>query len=293
MGPGTIGLAATQVNCSSTRCWPPARARRGVVAELRVPADVSADRPVRRVDRHGGAARRVAARRRQEDSAAVRDTIADGLSLMMMLNVPATVGLIVLARADRAGHLRARRVHAVRHARDGRGAAVLRASAWSAIRSSASRRRRSTRSAAIARRSSSAWSTVLVNAVLNIVLVRAMGYPRPGARHVDRRAVQCHRAVRAAAPPARRLNERRVWSARSSRIVARLGRDGTGRRRGRPQRSTRGCPAATLAAADRALGGRRSASRWSRWRGGVAAADPGVQRGRGDWSLRRFRRRAR
>jgi putative peptidoglycan lipid II flippase len=31
------------------------------------------------------------------DHAGVRDTVVEGMSLMMMLNVPATVGLIVLA----------------------------------------------------------------------------------------------------------------------------------------------------------------------------------------------------
>ena len=82
------------------------------MAELRVPADVSADRAVRRLDRHGDAAGRLAAAARSEDLAAVRDTVADGLSLMLMLNVPATVGLMVLADADRARDLRARPVHA-------------------------------------------------------------------------------------------------------------------------------------------------------------------------------------
>ncbi len=75
---------------------------------------------------HGGAAGRVAARRRAATMAGARHTIADGLSLMLMLNVPATVGLVVLARADRAGDLRARQVHGRRH-RGHRGrAAVLR-----------------------------------------------------------------------------------------------------------------------------------------------------------------------
>ena len=52
MGPGTVGLAATQVNVFVNTVLATGDGdRRGVVAELRVPADVSADRAVRRVDR--------------------------------------------------------------------------------------------------------------------------------------------------------------------------------------------------------------------------------------------------
>ena len=62
MGPGTIGLAATQVNVFVNTLLATRRGhRRRVVAELRVPHHVSADRPLRRLDRHRGAADGVAA----------------------------------------------------------------------------------------------------------------------------------------------------------------------------------------------------------------------------------------
>ena len=58
MGPGTLGLAAVQINVFVNTYLATGQAHgRGVVAELRVPADVSADRAVRRLDRDGGAAR--------------------------------------------------------------------------------------------------------------------------------------------------------------------------------------------------------------------------------------------
>ena len=66
MGPGTIGLAATQVNLFVNTVLATGEGTGArVVAELRIPADVPADRPVRRLDRHGDAAGGVAARRRR------------------------------------------------------------------------------------------------------------------------------------------------------------------------------------------------------------------------------------
>ena len=70
---------------------------RRVVADVRVPPDVPADRPVRRVDRDRGAAGGLApcgGRRHARDSAT---RCRAGSAMMLMLNVPATVGLIVLA----------------------------------------------------------------------------------------------------------------------------------------------------------------------------------------------------
>ena len=62
MGPGTLGMAATQVNVFvNTRARDGRGHWRGVVAELRVPADVPADRPLRRVGGHGHAAGRLTA----------------------------------------------------------------------------------------------------------------------------------------------------------------------------------------------------------------------------------------
>jgi putative peptidoglycan lipid II flippase len=96
MGPGTIGLAATQVNL--------------LVNQLLATREVGAPSwlnyafrimylPIGLFGVSIGTAllpalSRHAARR---DTAAARDTVSEGLSLMMMLNVPATIGLAVLA----------------------------------------------------------------------------------------------------------------------------------------------------------------------------------------------------
>ena len=97
MGPGTIGLAATQVNVLVNMWLATSQEIEAVnwlnyafrlmylpiglfgvsIATAALPA----------VSRHHQA----------EDFAAVRNTVSDGLSLMVMLNVPATIGLIVLS----------------------------------------------------------------------------------------------------------------------------------------------------------------------------------------------------
>jgi putative peptidoglycan lipid II flippase len=97
MGPGTIGLAATQVNVLVNTALATSQQIEAVswlnyafrlmylpiglfgvsIATAALPA----------VSRH----------HQQEDLAAVRNTVSDGLSLMVMLNVPATIGLMVLA----------------------------------------------------------------------------------------------------------------------------------------------------------------------------------------------------
>ena len=58
MGPGTLGLAAVQINVL-VNTYLATSQRKGAVSwlQLRVPADVPADRPLRRVDRDGGASR--------------------------------------------------------------------------------------------------------------------------------------------------------------------------------------------------------------------------------------------
>src|SRR5499426_3640969 len=68
MGPGTIGLAATQMN-------------------VFVNTVLATQEGTGAVSRHAA----------QHNDAAVRSTLADGLSLMLVLNVPATVGLIALS----------------------------------------------------------------------------------------------------------------------------------------------------------------------------------------------------
>ena len=96
MGPGTIGLAATQVNLAVNQLL--ATSEVGAASWLNYAFRImylpiglfgvsigTAVLPT--VSRHSA----------ERNAPGVRDTIADGLSLMMMLNVPATVGLIVLA----------------------------------------------------------------------------------------------------------------------------------------------------------------------------------------------------
>jgi putative peptidoglycan lipid II flippase len=97
MGPGTIGLAATQMNVFVNTVLA-TREGTGAVSWLNyafrlmyLPTGLFgvsiATATVPAVSRHAA----------QHDEAAVRSTLADGLSLMLVLNVPATVGLIALA----------------------------------------------------------------------------------------------------------------------------------------------------------------------------------------------------
>jgi putative peptidoglycan lipid II flippase len=111
----------------------------------------------------------------QHDKAAVRNTIADGMSLMLMLNVPATFGLLVLATpivrlifergaftaADTAATAAALQLYALGLL----GYSVVRI-ASPAFYALGEARTPVTVSVA----------TVLFNAVLNILLVRALGY---------------------------------------------------------------------------------------------------------------------
>ncbi|HEY7184949.1 MAG TPA: murein biosynthesis integral membrane protein MurJ [Vicinamibacterales bacterium] len=96
MGPGTIGLAATQVNLLVNTAL--ATRQEGAVTWLQLAFRLMyfpiglfgvsiATATLPAVSRHTA----------QNEPSAVRDTIADGLSLMLMLNVPATIGLAVLA----------------------------------------------------------------------------------------------------------------------------------------------------------------------------------------------------
>ena len=97
MGPGTIGLAATQVNVFVNTVLATGEGT-GAVSWLNyafrlmyLPIGLFgvsiATATLPTVSRHAA----------QGDEPAARRTIADGLSLMLMLNVPATVGLVVLA----------------------------------------------------------------------------------------------------------------------------------------------------------------------------------------------------
>ena len=97
MGPGTIGLAATQVNVFVNTVLATGEGT-GAVSWLNyafrlmyLPIGLFgisiATATLPAVSRHAAL----------EERGGVRRTVADGLSLMMMLNVPATVGLLVLA----------------------------------------------------------------------------------------------------------------------------------------------------------------------------------------------------
>ena len=97
MGPGTVGLAATQVNVFVNTVLATGEGT-GAVSWLNyafrlmyLPIGLFgvsiATATLPAVSRHAA----------QGDEAAARRTIADGLTLMLMLNVPATVGLMVLA----------------------------------------------------------------------------------------------------------------------------------------------------------------------------------------------------
>jgi len=97
MGPGTLGLAATQVNVFVNTVLATGEGT-GAVSWLNyafrlmyLPIGLFgisiATATLPAVSRHAA----------QDDEGRVRSTVADGLSLMLMLNVPATVGLLVLA----------------------------------------------------------------------------------------------------------------------------------------------------------------------------------------------------
>jgi putative peptidoglycan lipid II flippase len=97
MGPGTIGLAATQVNIFVNTMLA-ASLGTGAVSWLGYAFRIMylpiglfgvsiATAVLPTVSRHAVA----------RDDDAVRETVSDGLSLMLMLNVPATVGLMALA----------------------------------------------------------------------------------------------------------------------------------------------------------------------------------------------------
>src|SRR5688572_22033008 len=97
MGPGTIGLAATQINVFVNTVLATGQGT-GAVSWLNyafrlmyLPIGLFgvsiATATLPAVSRHAA----------RHDTAAVRTTIADGMSLMLMLNIPATVGLVALA----------------------------------------------------------------------------------------------------------------------------------------------------------------------------------------------------
>ena len=175
MGPGTIGLAATQINLFVNMVLATGQGT-GAVSWLNyafrlmyLPIGLfgvsiaAATLPA--VSRHAAG----------HDESAARRTVADGLSLMLMLNVPATVGLMVLATpivrlifersaftpADTAATAAALQFYAIGLV----GYSIVR------IASPVFYALGQSRTPVMV-----SMATVLVNALLNVALVRVMGY---------------------------------------------------------------------------------------------------------------------
>ena len=175
MGPGTLGLAATQLNVA-VNMFLATREGTGAVSWLEYAFRIMylpiglfgvsiATAVLPAVSRHVV----------EQNVAASRRTIADGLSLMMMLNFPATVGLMVLAGPI----VRVIFEHGEFTAMDTAAtAAALRYYAVGLVAYSVVRIASPTFYALGKNRVPVIVSmfTVVVNATLNIVLVRAIGY---------------------------------------------------------------------------------------------------------------------
>ena len=203
MGPGTIGLAATQVNIFVNTLLATSQGT-GAVSWLTyafrlmyLPIGLFgvsiATAVLPAVSRHAAVG----------DTAGIRDTVSRGLGMMLMLNVPATVGLCRPRHADRAAAVRARPVPAGGHGGDCRGGALLRVGlvGYSAARIASPTFYAIGDSRVPAMVSGGA---IAVNVIASVALVRAIGFRRPGAWHVDRGDRERGRAGVAAAPPARR-----------------------------------------------------------------------------------------
>jgi putative peptidoglycan lipid II flippase len=175
MGPGTIGLAATQLNVA-INLFLATREGTGAVSWLEYAFRIMylpiglfgvsiATAVLPTVSRHVV----------EKDTAASRATIADGLSLMLMLNIPATVGLMILA----VPIVRVIFEHGEFTATDTIAtAAAVRFYAIGLIAYSVVRIASPTFYALGKNRIPVIVSmfTVVVNATLNILLVRVMGY---------------------------------------------------------------------------------------------------------------------
>ena len=175
MGPGTLGLAATQVNVFVNTVLATGEGT-GAVSWLNyafrlmyLPIGLFG------VSIATATLPTVSRQATQGDETAARSTIADGLSLMLMLNVPATIGLVVLATpivrvifernaftaADTAATAAAVQFYAIGLV----GYSVVR------IASPVFYALGQNRTPVIV-----SAATVLTNAALNVMLVRSMGY---------------------------------------------------------------------------------------------------------------------
>lgn len=175
MGPGTIGLAATQVNVFVNTVLATGQGT-GAVSWLNYAFRLMY-LPIGLFGVSIATATLPAVSRQaaQRDEGAARTTIADGLSLMLMLNVPATVGLVVLATpivrvifersaftpADTAATAAAVQFYAIGLV----GYSIVR------IASPVFYALGQNRTPVMV-----SVATVLVNAVLNVALVRVMGF---------------------------------------------------------------------------------------------------------------------
>lgn len=175
MGPGTIGLAATQVNVFVNTVLAAAEGT-GAVSWLNfafrlmyLPIGLFG------VSIATAAMPTVSRQAAQDDRGAIRKTVADSLSLMMMLNVPATIGLVVLA-IPIVQIIFERR--AFTHADTLATAAAVQFYAIGLVGYSVVRIASPTFYALNEPRTPVKVSviTVLVNAALNVALARAMGY---------------------------------------------------------------------------------------------------------------------
>ena len=175
MGPGTLGLAATQVNLlvntflATSQGTGPVSWLEHAFRLMYLPIGLcgvsvaTATTPA--VSRHVAA----------DDYASVRRTVADSVSLMMMLNVPATIGLVVLA----APIVRVMFEHGRFTPADTANTAIaLQYYALGLVGYSVVRIASPAFYALGAARTAVTVSvlTVAVNATLNIMLVRTMGY---------------------------------------------------------------------------------------------------------------------
>lgn len=202
MGPGTIGLAATQINVFVNTVLATSEGT-GAVSWLNyafrlmyLPTGLfgvsiaTATVPV--VSRHAA----------RDEVAAVRSTLAEGLSLMLVLNVPGDCGPDRPIPSNRSRYLRAPRVPPLRHGSHRRRAPVLRGRAAGLLR----RENRIAHLVRHGRQSHARPNQHRVRPRQRGAECRARprhGLSRPCARHIHRRALQRGRAAVAAPLPAR------------------------------------------------------------------------------------------